>query len=124
MSSDSMINMEQMKPNLQNLYREEMYTDLAVAQIRKLIPITPDGADDTSRKPIFLAQTHVMTPGGAIPISAKIESDNLRSVLEQFPKAIEKALQEMIDEAHAYQREEANRIVIPDAKTQSRIQLG
>ncbi|WP_246804026.1 hypothetical protein [Desulfosarcina cetonica] len=47
-----------------NLYREEAITDLKVASIRRMIPITADGKDDSSRSPVFFGHTQVMTPQG------------------------------------------------------------
>ena len=37
-----------------NLYREETFTDLKVASIRRLTPIKPDGSDDFTRPAIFV----------------------------------------------------------------------
>ncbi|MCP4036268.1 MAG: cytoplasmic protein, partial [bacterium] len=39
----------EMQPDLDNLYREESFTDLKIAQIRRLTPVKPDGSIDESR---------------------------------------------------------------------------
>ena len=40
-----------------NLYREETFTDLKVASIRRLTPVTADGSDDPSRPTLFVGET-------------------------------------------------------------------
>ena len=40
-----------------NLYREESFTDLKVASIRRLTPIKADGSDDSSRPALFVGET-------------------------------------------------------------------
>jgi hypothetical protein len=111
------------KPDVNNLYREEIFTDLKVATLRSLTPVKPDGSDDTSRQRQFIAQTHVMTPGGPIPVQAPIEADDLGAAMDQFPKAIEQGIHQMIEEAKAAQREEASRIVVPGQDTPPNLTL-
>ena len=41
------------KMNPDNLYREEAFTDLTHATIRRLVPVKIDGTPDESREPIF-----------------------------------------------------------------------
>ncbi|MBI9089104.1 MAG: cytoplasmic protein [Desulfobacterium sp.] len=72
-----------------NLYREESVTDLKIATIRQLIPVTLDGSDDTSRTTIFLGSTQLGTPQGPIPMQAELEATTLEEAMEQFPKAME-----------------------------------
>jgi len=100
--------------DVNNLYREEAITDLKVASIRKLTPIKLDGSIDESRDPIFTGQSHVMTPGGAVPINSQIEAKTLEEALRKFPEAIKGAVQKMVDEVKELQRQEASRIVVPD----------
>lgn len=52
------------------VYREETFTDRRVGTIRRLTPVTADGADDASRPVLFVGQAQVMTPMGAVPISS------------------------------------------------------
>ena len=44
-----------------NLYREESFTDLKVATIRRLSPIKEDGSPDTSRPQLFTGETTLMS---------------------------------------------------------------
>lgn len=100
-----------------NLYREEAITDLKVASIRMLIPVTIDGADDTSRKPLYVGHTQLMSPQGPIPIQAKLEAENLKDAIAAFPKAMEAAMHEVIENIRKLQREQEmqrdSRIITP-----------
>ena len=98
-----------------NLYREENFTDLRVASIRRLLPIKIDGSPDESRSPIFIGQTHIMSQMGPVPVQAQMEVKDLAEAIKQFPEAIAEAIEEMIAEAKERQREAANRIVVPGA---------
>ena len=60
-----------------NLYREETFTDLKVASIRRLTPIRPDGSDDTTRPVMFVGETTLMSARGPLPINCPIEATTL-----------------------------------------------
>ena len=108
------------KMDMANLYREEAYTDLKTGGIRKLVPISLDGSEDTSRDAIFSGHTQLMSPQGPIPLQGAIEAKNLEEAVLKFPQAMESAMNKMIEEAQHYQREQANRIVTPaDLKKES-----
>jgi len=97
-----------------NLYREENFTDLKAGSLRKLVPVTADGADDPSRSPLFTAVTQVMTPGGVLPLSGEIEgAKTLEEAMAGFPAAIQKAVVSLREEMEAIQRERASQIVVP-----------
>ena len=97
-----------------NLYREESYTDLKAGSLRKLVPVTAEGAEDPSRSPIFTAMTQVMTPGGVLPLSGEIDgARTLAEAIHGFPAAIKKAVATLREEMEALQRERASQIVVP-----------
>jgi hypothetical protein len=50
--------------NQNNLYREDSFTDMQVGSIRVLIPVKPDGSEDSSRAALFIGQAQVMSPQG------------------------------------------------------------
>lgn len=105
---------EQLKPDAGNLYREETYTDLRAGSIRKLQPVTADGADDPSRTPVFTAVAQIMTPGGVLPLSGEIAgAKTLAEAVEGFPGAVKAALEDLRAEMEAIQRERASQIVVP-----------
>ena len=104
-----------------NLYREEVFTDLKVASIRRLVPIKPDGSEDTERSVRFIAETTLMSARGPLPVQAAIEAPDLESALDQFPDAVNQAVEQMIEQAKEMQRQEQSRIVVanqmpPDSK--------
>ena len=96
-----------------NLYREETFTDLKVASIRRLTPITPDGADDLSRPQVFVGETTLMSQRGPLPINCPIEATSLTEAINAFPKAVQDAVERLMEEAREMQRQEMNRIVVP-----------
>lgn len=96
-----------------NLYREETFTDLKVASIRRLTPIKEDGSDDDSRPPLFMGETTLMSQRGPLPVQAPIEAATLQEAFDAFPDAVNKAVEQMIEQAREMQRQEASRIVVP-----------
>ena len=103
----------EIKVEVGNLYREETFTDLRVATVRRLTPIQVDGTVDESRPVRFVGETQLMSARGLLPISAPIEASNLEEALEKFPDAINQAVERMVEEAREIQRQEASRIVVP-----------
>jgi len=114
----------QIKVNVNNLYREESYSDLRVATIRQLSPVKPDGSPDPSREPLFIGQAHVMTQAGPVPLEVPIEAKTLAQALEKFPEAVQAGVAEMVEQVREMQRREASRIVVPTAMPGGKIQLG
>jgi hypothetical protein len=98
-----------------NLYREDVITDRRVGTLRKMTPITVDGAVDASRPTLFAGQTQLLTPGGVLPLGFDIEAATLAEALQKFPAAVQQALNDAIEEAREMRREAASRIVVPDA---------
>src|SRR5512137_2223799 len=102
------------KINPDNLYREESFTDLTYATIRRLTPVKIDGSPDESREPIFTGMTQLMSPNGPIPVQCLIEgAKTLSEAAEKLPAAIEKTVQAMIAEAEEMRRQEASKIIVP-----------
>ena len=104
-----------------NLYREESYTDLKVASLRRLVPILPSGEPDPAREARWIAQTQLMSQVGPVPVSALIEAKSLAEAIAKFPEAVGRAVEEMIEEAREIQRAEASRIVVPDTASVRKI---
>jgi hypothetical protein len=102
------------KINPDNLYKEESFTDLTFATIRRLTPVKIDGSIDESREAIFTGMTQLMSPNGPIPVQCIIEgAKTLSEAAAKLPEAIEKSVQAMIDEAKEMRRQESSRIVLP-----------
>jgi hypothetical protein len=96
------------------LYREEVFTDRRAGTIRKLTPVTVDGAVDSSRPMLFSGQTQLLTPAGVLPLAFEIEANTLKEALDKFPEGVKGALEQAIDEAREMRREQASRIVVPE----------
>ena len=96
-----------------NLYREEVFTDLRVATIRRLVPIKPDGSQDDARQPLFSGQTNLMSQAGPLPVECPIDAKDLAEATAKFPAAIQKAVEQLMEEAKEIRRREASRIVVP-----------
>ena len=97
----------------ENLYREETFSDLKVASIRRLTPVTAEGLDDPSRPTLFIGETTLMSARGPLPINCPIEAENLNAAFAAFPQAVQEAVERLMEEARELQRQEANRIVVP-----------
>lgn len=97
----------------ENLYREESFSDLKVASIRRLTPVRSDGSDDPERPTIFIGETTLMSQRGPLPVQAPIEATSLSEAFEKFPEAINAAVEQLIEQAKELQRQEASRIVVP-----------
>jgi hypothetical protein len=97
------------------IYREETFTDRKVGTIRRLTPVTADGAADAARPVIFVGQAQVMTPMGAVPISFELDAVTLDAAIVKFGAAAEQAVQQTMRELQEMRREQASSLVIPDA---------
>jgi hypothetical protein len=97
------------------IYREETFTDRKVGTIRRLTPVTADGAVDAARPVVFVGQAQVMTPMGALPISFELEASTLSGAIEKFGPAAEQAVHQTMRELQEMRREQASSLVIPDA---------
>jgi hypothetical protein len=104
------------KVNLQNLYKEEMYTDMRTAAIRQLTPVKPNGEIDKTRKYVFVGQTNIMSPQGPLPVQFPIEAKNLQEAAEKFPEVMDQFLTKLAEEIKEAQRQEQSRIIVPDSK--------
>jgi len=102
----------QLDPN--GLYREDVFTDRRAGSIRRLTPVTADGAVDATRPVLFSGQTQLLTPAGVLPLGFDIEASTLEEALKKFPEGVKVALEQAIDEARELRREAASRIVVPE----------
>lgn len=96
------------------LYREDVFTDRRAGSIRRLTPVTADGAADATRPVLFSGQTQLLTPAGVLPLGFEIEARTLEEALKKFPEGVKVALEQAIDEARELRREAASRIVVPE----------
>ncbi len=97
----------------QNLYREEYFTDLKVASIRRLTPVKTDGSEDKGRKTLYVGQANLMSEAGPLPISTVIEANDLKQAIKKYPEAMQNAIRQLNDEIKRYHQEQQSQIVTP-----------
>ena len=124
MSSDGPKALSEIEVDRSNLYREEVYTDLKIASIRVLTPVTSDGSPDTSRPVLYTGETQLMSQMGPVPVHAPIDAKNLDEAIANFPEAVNQAVERLMEEAREVQRREASRIVVPGQPPPGKITLG
>ena len=115
MSSPTSAPLEEIEVDRENLYVEEVFTDLKVATIRRLSPVMANGSPDETRPTLFQGQTQLMSQMGPLPVNCAIEAADLEEAIRKFPEAIAQAVERMIEEAKEIQRQESSRIIVPGA---------
>ena len=96
-----------------NLYREETYTDRQVGSLQILTPVNKDGSTDFSRQQMFVGQTQILTPAGALPLSFEIEAKSLEEAIEKFGDSAQGALTGTMQRLEEMRREAASSIIVP-----------
>ena len=98
----------------ESLYQEEVFTDRRVGTIQRLTPVDGDGAPDASRPVIYMGQTQVLTPAGALPLSFEIQAGSLSEAAENFSDAAQVAVEETSAKLEEMRREAASSIIVPE----------
>ena len=123
MSADGPKPLSEIQVDRNDLYREEVYTDLKIASIRVLTPVKVDGQIDTSRPVLYTGETQLMSQMGPVPVHAPIEAASLDEAIQRFPEAVNQAVERLMEEAREIQRREASRIVVPGQPPPGKITL-
>ncbi|HOP35948.1 MAG TPA: hypothetical protein PL090_06455 [Syntrophales bacterium] len=100
----------------ENLYREDVFTDIRAATIRRMVPVNPDGSQDHKRKTVFMGFTQLVTEKGMLPINFSIPAKNLKEALDAFPTALQDTVNRMVEEAKKREQEESSRIILPTSQ--------
>lgn len=103
--------------NQQNLYREEVFSDLTIGSIRQLMPVKPNGEPDKNRAILFIGQSQIYTQHGPMPIQFPIDAKNLQLAMGKFPDAMEEFVAHLVEEAKEMQRQEQSRLIVPGTST-------
>jgi hypothetical protein len=101
--------------SVEDLYLEEVFTDRRVGTIQRLTPMTPEGSPDPARSVVYVGQTQILTPGGALPLSFDIPASSLKEAVEGFGKAAEEAVQDTMSRLQELRREAASSLIVPGA---------
>ncbi len=104
-----------LKVDIENLYREETFTDLHAASVRRQSPVKSDGSADSSRSVLYIGETTLMTQMGPFPVQFSIEAESLNDAFKKFPEGVKAAVERLNERAKELAREEASRIVVPSA---------
>jgi hypothetical protein len=95
------------------LYQEETFTDRLVGTLQRLTPITVAGARDTARPVLYVGQTQVLTPAGALPLSFEVPADSLADAVAKFGDMAKQALARTMRRLEELRREQASSIIVP-----------
>jgi hypothetical protein len=95
------------------LFLEEVFTDRRIGTIRRLTPVKGDGERDTARAILYVGETQVMTPAGALPIGFEIGAGSLEEAADKFGELAKEAIERTVKELQELRRQAASSIVIP-----------
>jgi hypothetical protein len=95
------------------LFLEEVFTDRRVGTIRRLTPVTKDGVRDQARAVLYVGETQVLTPAGALPIGFEIGAGSLEEAAEKFGMLAKEAIERTVKELQDLRRQAASQIVVP-----------
>ena len=95
------------------LYLEEIFTDRRVGTIRRLTPVGKDGERDQARAVLYVGETQVLTPAGALPIAFEIGAGSLEEAADKFGPLAKEAIERTVKELQELRRQAASQIVIP-----------
>lgn len=104
----------ELKMDPANLYREEIFTDRKVGTLRRLSPVRTDGSDDGARKVVFVGETQLMTPVGALPLAFEIDANTVGEAAEKFAEVAGVAVERAVRELQEMRRQASSSIVIPE----------
>jgi hypothetical protein len=95
------------------LFLEEVFTDRRVGTIRRLTPVKKDGNRDPARAVLYIGETQVLTPAGALPIGFEIGAGSLEEAAEKFGQLAREAIERTVKELQELRRQAASQIVVP-----------
>ena len=104
---------QELKVDPDSLYMEEIFTDRRIGTIRRLTPVKDDGQRDTARAVLYMGETQVLTPAGALPIGFEIGAGSLGEAAEKFGQLAKEAIERTVRELQELRRQAASSIVVP-----------
>jgi hypothetical protein len=113
----------ELKVDPASLYLEEIFTDRRVGTIRRLTPVNKEGARDQARPILYVGETQVLTPAGALPIAFEIGAGSLEDAAEKFGQLAKEAIERTVKELQELRRQAASSIVVPGAPGAGKIQI-
>jgi len=113
MATKSEQTQNELKLDSKALYLEEVFTDRRVGTIRRMTPVDGAGARDQARAVLYVGETQVLTPAGALPIAFEIGAGSLEEAAEKFGTLAREAIERTVKELQELRRQAASSIVIP-----------
>ena len=98
-----------------DLYQERTFTDRKVGTLQQLTPVTVAGEPDRSRPVVYVGQTQVLTPAGALPLTFEIDARSLEDAIAQFGARAQEALESTVQRLEEMRREQASSLIVPGA---------
>lgn len=95
------------------LYIEESFTDRRVGSLQRLSPVTREGEPDGSRPIVYIGQTQVLTPAGALPLTFEIDASSLEDAVAKFGNHAQQALESTMQRLEEMRREQASSLIVP-----------
>lgn len=99
------------------LYVEESFTDRRVGSLQRLSPVTSDGKPDPSRPVVYVGQTQVLTPAGALPLSFEIDASSLEDAISRFGDHARQALADTLERLEELRRDQASSLIVPGSRS-------
>src|SRR3954463_691434 len=96
-----------------SLFLEEIFTDRRVGTIRRLTPVKEDGQPDTAKTALYVGETQVLTPAGALPIGFEIPAGSLKEAPEKSARLAGEAMERTVGKRQELRRQQASQIVVP-----------
>jgi len=103
----------EIKVDPNSLFLEEVFTDRRIGTIRRLTPVKKDGTRDTAKAVLYIGETQVLTPAGALPIGFEIGAGSLEEAAEKFGGLAKEAIERTVKELQELRRQAASSIVVP-----------
>jgi hypothetical protein len=96
-----------------NLYQEETFTDRRVGTLQRLTPIDTSGARDEARPVVYVGQTQILTPAGALPLSFEVPASSLEEAVARFGEEAKHAVTGAMQRLEELRREAASSLIVP-----------
>jgi len=96
-----------------SLYIEENFTDRRVGSLQRLSPVTSHGQPDATRPVLYMGQTQILTPAGALPLSFEIAAGSLEEAVQRFGDHAKQALNSTMQRLEEMRREQASSLIVP-----------
>jgi hypothetical protein len=103
----------ELKLDPDKLYLEEVLTDRRIGTLRRLTPVTREGAPDPARAVAYVGETQILTPAGSIPIAFEIDAESLGEAAEKFASLAKEAIDRTVRELQELRRQASSSIVVP-----------